>query len=172
MTMTALYELLYIIPATITDAEVGTVESKINALLTKLGANVEFTKRLGKLKLTYAIKKQRYGHYIAVVLTVDTAAVAKIDENLRINNDILRYLLLRTEKSIEQQKFDLIQFTEINVEEERARRRERAEEASAEKEKEKAAEAAGEAKEATAEVTAADVDKKIDAALSEDTKTV
>lgn len=163
--MTALYELLYIIPATITDTEVGTVETKINALLTKLGATVEFTKRLGKLKFTYLVKKQRYGHYIAVILTAETTAIAKIDENLRINSDILRYMLLRTEKTIEQQKFDLIQFNEVNVEEERARRRERAEEG-ADKEKEKPAEA----KEG-AEVATGDVDKKIDAALSEDTKT-
>jgi small subunit ribosomal protein S6 len=170
--MTGLYELLYIIPATITDTEVGTVEAKISALLTKLGATIEFTKRLGKLKFTYVIKKQRYGHYIAVVLSADTLAIAKIDENLRINNDILRYLLLRTEKSVEQQKFDLIQFNEVNVEEERARRRERADEANAEKEKEKAAEGASENKEAAVEGASSEADKKSDATLTEETKTV
>lgn len=163
--MTGLYELLYIIPASITDTEVGTVETKISALLTKLGATIEFTKRLGKLKFTYVLKKQRYGHYIAVVLSADTLAIAKIDENLRINNDILRYLLLRTEKSIEQQKFDLIQFNEVNVEEERARRRERVEEVSAEG-KEKAAEGAAEGKEGAS----ADVEKKIDAVSGEEVK--
>lgn len=162
--MTALYELLYIIPATITDTEVGTVETKINALLAKLGASVEFTKRLGKLKFTYLVKKQRYGHYIAVIFTAETSAIAKIDENLRINNDILRYLLLRTEKTIEQQKFDLIQFNEVNVEEERARRRERAEEG-ADKEKEKS----GEAKEGAE--AASDADKKADATSTEEVKT-
>ena len=172
--MNGLYELLYIIPATITDSEVGTVETKISALLTKLGATVEFTKRLGKLKFTYMIKKQRYGHYIAVVFSADTAAVAKMDENLRINNDILRYLLLRTEKSVEQQKFDLIQFNEVNVEEERARRRERVEDANAEKEKEARPEGTDEAKdgETAPKKDGEEIDKKIDSALSEDGKNV
>jgi hypothetical protein len=99
------------------------------------------------------------------------ASIAKIDENLRISNDILRYLLLRTEKSVEQQKFDLIQFNEVNVEEERARRRERADEANAEKEKEKAAEGAAENKEVAAEGASPEVDPKGEATLTEETKT-
>lgn len=170
--MTHLYELLYIIPATITDTEVGTVETKIAALLNKLGATIEFTKRLGKLKFTYPIDKQRYGHYIAVIISADTTIMAKIEENLRINNDILRHLLVSTEKSIEQQKFDLVQFVEINVEEERARRRERSEEGNEKKPEEAAAAATTEEKEKQAEGEAVEGDKKADESATEETKTV
>ncbi len=165
--MTHLYELLYIIPATVTDTEVGTVETKIAALLTKLGATIEFTKRLGKLKLTYVVEKQRYGHYVAVIFSADASVIAKIEENLRINTEIIRHLLLRTEKTIEAQKFDLIQFIEINVEEERARRRERAEEAATEKEK------PAEAKEGAAAVEGeAKAEEAAPAPAAEETKTV
>ncbi len=164
--MTHLYELLYIIPATVTDTEVGTVETKIAALITKLGATIEFTKRLGKLKLTYVVEKQRYGHYIAVIFSADASVIAKIEENMRINTEIIRHLLLRTEKTIEAQKFDLIQFVEINVEEERARRRERAEEAATEKEK------PAEAKEGAAAEGEAKAEEAAPAAATEETKTV
>jgi hypothetical protein len=93
-------------------------------------------------------------------------------ENLRINNDSLALPSSGNEKSVEQQKFDLIQFNEVNVEEERARRRERADEANAEKEKEKAAEGASENKEAAVEGASSEADKKSDATLTEETKTV
>lgn len=125
--MAARYELLYIIPATVVETEVGDVETKISTLITKYGATVELTKRLGKLHLAYQIEKQRYGYYVAVVFTAEKGSVAKIEENLRISNDILRHMITASEQSVEDQKFDLVQFTEINVEEERARRREKAE---------------------------------------------
>lgn len=125
--MAARYELLYIIPATVVETEVGDVETKISTLITKYGATVELTKRLGKLHLAYQIKKQRYGYYVAVVFTAEQSSVAKIEESLRISNDILRHMITSSEQSVEDQKFELVQFAEINVEEERARRREKAE---------------------------------------------
>lgn len=125
--MASRYELLYIIPATVVETEVGAVETKISNLITKYGATVELTKRLGKLHLAYQIKKQRYGYYVAAVFTAEHASVAKIEENLRISNDILRHMITASDTSVEEQKFDLVQFAEVNVEEERARRREKAE---------------------------------------------
>ena len=121
------YELLYIIPTSFTDEEVGGVESKISALITKLGAAIESTQRLGKLRLAYAIKDQRHGHYIMTLFKADAAAIAKMEENLRINNDILRHLILRADEAGSDQKFELVQFTEVVVEGGRGdRRREKA----------------------------------------------
>lgn len=164
--MAARYELLYIIPATVVETEVGGVETKISTLITKYGATVELTKRLGKLHLAYQIEKQRYGYYVAVVFTAEKASVAKIEESLRISNDILRHMITASEKTVEEQKFDLVQFAEINVEEERARRREKAESKDGEtKEKE------GESKEekpADDKAVEAGDDKKVEAAPAED----
>ena len=166
--MATRYELLYIIPATVVETEVGAVETKLAALITKYGATVELTKRLGKLHLAYQIDKQRYGYYVAVVFTAEGTTVAKIEENLRISNDILRHMIVKSEKSVEEQKFDLVQFVEVNVEEERARRREKANE---ENKKEGDAAAADKKDESAtsadkAEVTGEDLDKKIDAAIA------
>lgn len=169
--MAVRYELLYIIPATLAENEVGAVETKITNLITKWGANVELTKRLGKMRFAYMLEKQRYGYYVASVFTAETSALAKIEENLRISSDILRHLILRTEKSVDEQKFDLIQFNEVNVEEERGRRREKAAEGAEDKEKSEKAE--GEASdEKKSEVSSDDLEKKIDNALTEDTKGV
>ncbi len=168
--MASQYELLYIIPATVVETEVGAVETKISNLITKYGATVELTKRLGKLHLAYQIKKQRYGYYVAVVFTAEPGSIAKIEENLRISNDILRHLITSSDKSVEEQKFDLVQFVEVNVEEERARRREKAEGKDKEEGKDEAKDEKSKDGEKD-EVTGEELDKKVDAAIASDEKT-
>lgn len=110
-----LYELLYIIPATFTDDEIGGVESNMKSLLEKYGAASIETKRLGKFRLAYPIKKVRYGHYILINFTAEPAGIIKLDEALRINKEVLRHLILRAEEA-GGGKFDLVQFQEVDVE--------------------------------------------------------
>lgn len=117
------YELLYIVPTSFTDEEAGTIESKISALITKYGATVQTTTRLGKLRMAYPINDQRHGHYIMTMFTAEGAALATIEDNLRINNDILRHLILRADEAGSDQKFELVQFTEVVVEGGRGDRR-------------------------------------------------
>ena len=166
---TSRYELSYIIPTTFTDEEVGTVEQKIAALFTKVGATIDSTRRLGKFRLAYTIKTQRHGHYVLVMFTAEHGTVAKLDELLRITPEVG-----------EEAKFDLVQFTEIVVEggREDRRRREKAAEAKDETKEElkdgvAALENKGEAKEsAVAGISETDLETKIDTALNEDVKAV
>lgn len=118
------YELLYIIPTTFTDEEVGGVETKVSALLTKLGATVESVTRLGKMRFAYPIQNQRHGHYVLVMLQAEPSMLAKIDENLRITNEVLRYMTLSAEEAGSDQKYELLPFTEVNLDakEDRPRR--------------------------------------------------
>jgi small subunit ribosomal protein S6 len=177
---TSRYELLYIIPTTFTDEEVGTVEQKIAALFTKVGATIDSTRRLGKFRLAYTIKTQRHGHYVLVMFTAEHGTVAKLDELLRITPEVLRHLIIRAEEGGEEAKFDLVQFTEIVVEggREDRRRREKAAEAKDETKEElkdgvAALENKGEAKEsAVAGISETDLETKIDTALNEDVKAV
>ncbi len=177
---TSRYELLYIIPTTFTDEEVGTIEQKIAALFTKVGATIESIKRLGKFRLAYAIKTQRHGHYVMVMFTSEHSVVAKLDELLRITPEVLRHLIIRAEEGGEEAKFDLVQFAEVVVEggREDRRRREKAAEAKDDgKEEIKEGVAALEGKTETKEMTepaisATELDSKIDSALSDDIKAV
>jgi ribosomal protein S6 len=43
------YELLYIVPTSLTEEEAGTVEQAVGGMLAKVNATVQSTKRLGKL---------------------------------------------------------------------------------------------------------------------------
>ncbi len=180
---TSRYELLYIIPTSFTDEEVGTVEQKISGLFTKVGATIESSRRLGKFRFAYVIQKQRHGHYQLVMFTAEHGTVAKLEELLRITPEVLRHLIVCAEEGGEDAKFDLVQFNEIVVEggREDRRRREKAGEAKEEaKEEIKDGVAALEGKEAkeeakegsSAAISDAEVDAKIDSALNPDAKAV
>src|SRR3989338_363610 len=121
------YELLYIIPATFTDEDVGRIEGTVKALLEKQGATVDSTTRLGKFRFAYPVKKVRHGNYELVRFSAEGAAMKAVDDSLRISTDVLRHLILRADEA-GGEKFDLVQFTEINLDnkegtDDRSRRR-------------------------------------------------
>lgn len=109
------YELLYIIPATLTDEEVAQTESDILALIQKYGGTTKESRRLGKFKFAYLIKKIRHGYYVLVYFDSEPDVVAKVNEALRIHERVVRHLILRAEEGGGDQ-FNLVQFQEVVVE--------------------------------------------------------
>lgn len=109
------YELLYIIPATLTDEEVAQTETDILALVQKYGGTTKESRRLGKYKFAYLINKIRYGYYVLVYFEAEPDVVAKINEALRIHERVVRHLILRAEEA-GGDEFSLVQFQEVIVE--------------------------------------------------------
>lgn len=178
-----LYELLYIIPATLTDEEVSQTENDIQALIQRYGGVPKESRRLGKFRLTYLIKKVRHGHYVLAYFEAEPTAVAKINEALRIHEKVLRHLILRADEA-GGAEFNLVQFQEIVVEggpkDERSRRRKAeadkakvSEDVKVAAELEQKPEAAKKEEvkpvEEASKITAEELDRKIDAALTENT---
>lgn len=178
------YELLYIISATLTDEEVGKIESEIQSLLQKYGAIPKESRKLGKFKLTYLIKKVRHGHYVLVYFEADPLAIAKINEALRIHDKVTRHLILLADEA-GGQEFNLVQFQEVVVEgsskDDRAKRKRALEKgkvsddakAAAELEKKDEEpvkpEASVQSEPELISLSTDELDRKIDAALKEDT---
>jgi len=110
------YELLLILPAKYTDAELAEMADKIKGIVTAAGANVAEIHDLGRRKLAYPIKNARNGNYFLFYLEAETPVVAKLNEMLRLSTDILRHLLIvRDEKIIK-----IPSFAEEEIRRERA----------------------------------------------------
>lgn len=109
------YELLYIIPATLTDEEVAQTETDILALVQKYGGTTKESRRLGKFKFAYLIKKIRHGYYVLVYFDAEPEIVAKVNEALRIHERVVRHLILRADEA-GGDAFNLVQFQEVVVE--------------------------------------------------------
>lgn len=52
----------------------------------------------GLKNLSYRIKKNRKGHYVLFNIDAPAAAVHEMERNMRINEDVLRYLTIRVEE--------------------------------------------------------------------------
>lgn len=168
------YELLYIIPATFTDEDVGRIESTVKALIEKQGATIDTTTRLGKFRFAYPIKNVRHGHYILAKFSAEGSVLKAVDDALRISTDVLRHLILRADEA-GGDKFDLVQFTEVNLDNKDDRPRRRVERPD---EKKSSAEiksgvavleggASDKPAAPVAELSAEELEKKIDTALQE-----
>lgn len=88
------YELLYIIAAKYTDAEIEALMEKIRGIVTTSGGNVTEMHNLGRRKLAYPIGHVRNGNYVLAYFEAEPAMLAKLNETLRLNADVLRHLIV------------------------------------------------------------------------------
>jgi small subunit ribosomal protein S6 len=94
------YELLYIIPAKYTDAEIATLIEKMNGIVKAAGAKVLETHSLGKRKLAYPIDHVRHGNYVLNYVEMEHPIVAKLNDVLRLSADILRHLIVTRDPAL------------------------------------------------------------------------
>lgn len=88
------YELLYIIPAKYTEAEITQLMERVKGIVVSAGANVSEMHDLGKRKLAYPIQHVRHGNYVLTYFEAETAVVAKLNEILRLSAEILRHMIV------------------------------------------------------------------------------
>lgn len=93
------YELLYIIPNQYTDEEAKKIKKKIDAMLKGFGAIIGIEEDMGKKKLAYPIGQVAHGYYILSEFELeDGAKLAEINNNLRLDKEILRAQIVIKQK--------------------------------------------------------------------------
>ena len=89
------YELVFILNANLTEDDFTRVLGKVNDQITKLGGTITETNQWGKRRLAYPIKKQAEGNYVLEKVQIKQTALKELDANLKMSEDILRYLFVR-----------------------------------------------------------------------------
>ncbi len=92
------YELLYIVPAKYTDAEISSLMEKVKGMVATAGGNVTEMHNLGKRKLAYSIGQTRNGNYILKYFEAEPSALAKLNDTLRLSTDLVRHLIVLRDK--------------------------------------------------------------------------
>jgi small subunit ribosomal protein S6 len=92
------YENVFIARQDISTAQVETLTDTFANLVAENGGKVEKREYWGLRNLAYRIKKNRKGHYVLFNLEAPPAAVNELERNMRINEDVLRYLTVRVEE--------------------------------------------------------------------------
>lgn len=93
------YEILYIIRPNIEEAEKAALVERFDNILKDNGAEVVESKDWSKRRLAYEIKDFREGIYhIVKVSATDAVAIDEFDRLSKINNDILRHMIIKEEE--------------------------------------------------------------------------
>lgn len=101
------YEILLILPNRFTDEEAKEIFKKVGQLISSLEGKITLENYWGKKKFAYPIKHEYYGYYGLYEFDLERSAVAEINNKLRLDNNIVRFLIVKKEvKSEEQVKKD------------------------------------------------------------------
>jgi small subunit ribosomal protein S6 len=93
-----LYESIFIARQDIPAAQVEALAAGFADIVRAQGGQVTKTEQWGLRSLAYRIKKNKKGHYVLFNLDAPPEAVNELERNLRINEDILRFLTVRVEE--------------------------------------------------------------------------
>jgi len=92
------YEHVFIARQDISPAQNETLTEELQGIVTANGGKIEKTEYWGLKNLQYKIKKNRKGHYTLFGLDAPAGAVSELERQMRINEDILRFLTIRVDE--------------------------------------------------------------------------
>ncbi len=93
------YELALVVNAKIEDDERAAVVEKAKEYITRFGGTITNVDEWGKKKLAYEIQKMREGFYYFIQFDAEADAPAQIEENVRIMDNVLRFLCVRADEA-------------------------------------------------------------------------
>ncbi len=92
------YEVTYILRPNFEEADIDTKSAAIAEALTANGGEVVGElEKMGKRRLAYEIDDVREGYYVVMKFKADAAQAKELDRQMRLNEDVMRALLIRLE---------------------------------------------------------------------------
>ena len=92
------YELVVVVNAVIEDDARAAVIEKAKDLITRFGGTISGVDEWGKKRLAYEIQKMNDGFYYFIKFEAETTANAEIESQMRIMDNVLRYLCVKVEE--------------------------------------------------------------------------
>lgn len=92
-----LYECVFIARSDVTQQQVEAIADQVAAQLETDGGAVKKREYWGLRSLAYRIKKNRKGHYMLLGLDARPPSVVEMERQLRLNEDILRFMTVNVE---------------------------------------------------------------------------
>lgn len=93
------YELALVVNAKIDDEARAAVVEKAKDYIARYNGTVTEVEEWGKKRLAYEIQKMREGYYYFIQFEAEAEAPAQIEENIRIMDNVLRFLCVRKDEA-------------------------------------------------------------------------
>ncbi|MGE3769903.1 MAG: 30S ribosomal protein S6 [Bdellovibrionales bacterium] len=92
------YESIFIARQDVTPAQVEALTTQFTDLLKANGGKVTKTESWGLRRLAYRVNKNRKGHYVMFNIDAPAPAVQEMERNMKINEDVLRFLTVKVDE--------------------------------------------------------------------------
>jgi len=92
-----LYEHVFLARQDISGQQVDQLIEQYKAVLEGLGGSVGRVENWGLKNLSYRVKKNRKAHYALMDIDAPPAAIAEMERQMRLSEDILRYITIRVD---------------------------------------------------------------------------
>ena len=95
------YELTYVISGVVKQNQVDDIVRKVNNLIESNEGDVLEVDEWGNQRLAYEIDRKRSGYYVNMYFQAPGELVPRLERELDINDDVLRYLTLRMDAKMQ-----------------------------------------------------------------------
>jgi small subunit ribosomal protein S6 len=93
-----LYEHVFLARQDLAQAQVDALAENATKIIEDNGGKVVKTETWGLRSLAYRIAKNRKAHYVALDLDAPAAALAELERQSNINEDVIRFLTIRVDE--------------------------------------------------------------------------
>lgn len=97
-----LYETVLIARQDMTPASVDELAKQLSTVITDGEGKVEKIDNWGLKTLAYRIQKNKKGYYVLMNIDAPAPAVLEMERQIRLNEDVLRYMTIRVEEFTEE----------------------------------------------------------------------
>lgn len=92
------YELVYLVSPDATDDQVTDLHGQVDAIVQRMGGQIQKTDNWGRRKLAYEIGRHKEGTYVLEVISGTGELMKEIDRRLKVTDLIIRHLIVRTDE--------------------------------------------------------------------------
>src|SRR5271166_1399533 len=100
-----LYEGMYIISAKLSEEARNKALEKIKNGITQHGGKIEKIHEQGRRRFDFEIEGHREGYYYIIYFTVAPSAISELWQEYHLNEDLIRFLTVRTDEVMEKIEF-------------------------------------------------------------------
>lgn len=93
-----LYETIFIARQDVPTTQVETLTTQFSDIIVADGGQIKKTEQWGLRSLAYRINKNKKGHYVLLNIEASPAAIAEMERNMKLNEDVLRFMTIHVEE--------------------------------------------------------------------------